>query len=155
MRKFIREVKEKAEIYEIIKGCEVLSLALHDGEFPYVIPLNFGAEFDGESFTLYFHCAKEGKKIDLIRQNNKAAFEMNCSRRLVGGDKACDYTMKFESVCGTGEIDIIEDFEEKRAALESLMKQYGGEGKPMHEAAINMVGVLRLRVGEITGKRSK
>lgn len=49
----------------------VLSVHGEDG-YPYAIPLNF--VFDEAEETIYFHCAKEGHKLDAIRQNEKVCF---------------------------------------------------------------------------------
>lgn len=64
MRKNDREVTELTEIMGIIKKCVVCRLGMVDDGTPYIVPLNFGYEFDGAALTLYFHCAKEGRRID-------------------------------------------------------------------------------------------
>ena len=70
MRKAQREVKEFDAVVSILDRCQTVRLGLHDDKFPYVVPLSFGWEqIDGKLF-LYFHCAKEGKKVDLIAKNN-------------------------------------------------------------------------------------
>ena len=64
MRRKDREIKDRQEILEVMKRCDVCRLALHDEEFPYIVPVNFGMEvMDGE-ITLYFHGATEGKKYE-------------------------------------------------------------------------------------------
>lgn len=155
MRRRDREVTEWSEICEIIKKSEVCSVAFFDEEYPYLIPMNFGAMFEEEKVILYFHGAKVGKKLDLLNKNNHVAFEMNCSRRLIAGDKACKYTMEFESVCGNGIMEEVPE-EEKQQAFTALMKQYAPnetfEFRPEHMKAISL---LRLSVKEITGKRLK
>ena len=42
MRKADREIKNKEEIIDIIKRCDVIRLAFNNGDYPYILPLNFG-----------------------------------------------------------------------------------------------------------------
>ena len=75
MRRKDREITDFDEIVAIMRKCDVCRLALNDGDFPYIVPLNFGLEVRGDRVFLYFHAAKEGKKLDLIARDNRATFE--------------------------------------------------------------------------------
>jgi len=154
MRRTDREVTDKAEILKIIGRCDVCRLALSDGHQPYIVPMNFGYQYVDEKLTLYFHGAKEGKKLDIIAQNPLACFEMDCSLKLVEAEVAWEYTMEYESVVGSGTIVVCNDSCEKIHALEKLMEKYA-KGKTFHfpEAAIASVTILKLEVSEFTGKR--
>lgn len=57
MRRTDREIKEFNEIIEVIKKCDVCRLALHDEEYPYIVPLNFGMQLENGKVVLYFHGA--------------------------------------------------------------------------------------------------
>ncbi|MDD3174060.1 MAG: pyridoxamine 5'-phosphate oxidase family protein, partial [Herbinix sp.] len=89
MRRQDREVTNMDEIITIMKKCDVCRLALFDEEFPYIIPMNFGFTYQNGEIELYFHCAKAGKKLDLINLNPKVGFEMDCSHRLILDEKDC------------------------------------------------------------------
>ncbi|KOF57818.1 MULTISPECIES: pyridoxamine 5'-phosphate oxidase family protein [Clostridium] len=152
MRRKDREIMNLKEIVTIIKKCDVCSLALFDEEYPYIVPLNFGVNFVENKITLYFHGAKAGKKLELIKKNNKVGFEMNCSHKLLLGEKDCNSTMEYESVCGNGIVEILNE-SEKREALTYLMKQYSDKEKfEFDENAVNAVSVFKLEVSEIHGK---
>lgn len=153
MRRKDREITDMNEIVGIIKKCDVCSLAFFDEEYPYIIPLNFGYHYYDDKIEFYFHSAGVGKKLDLIMVNPMVAFEMNCNHNLITGDKACDYTMEFESVCGNGVIEILPD-EEKITALNYLMKQYSNEESfQYNENLVKRIAVLKLTVHNISGKR--
>ncbi len=124
MRRADREVKDKAEVIKIIEKCDVCRIALSDDNVPYVVPMNFGYDYDNGELVLYFHGASEGKKHDIIKKNPRACFEMDCSHRLIEAERAEDYTMEFESVIGDGKIYRITDKDEKIKALKHLMKNY-------------------------------
>lgn len=54
MRRRDREIKEFDRIVEIVKKCDVCRIAVNDGEFPYIVPLNFGTEVkDDRSISIF------------------------------------------------------------------------------------------------------
>lgn len=154
MRRSDREVKSKEEILEIMRKCQVCRIALNNEGFPYIVPLNFGLIVEGEEVQLYFHGAKEGTKMELIKKDPRASFEMDCEHRLIEGDLGCKYTMEFESVIGTGKIEIVEG-KEKIDALHYLMKQYTDKSFTFDERHANAVAIFKLHVESITGKKLK
>lgn len=153
MRRKDREVSTMEDIIAIMEKCDVCQLAFWDQEYPYIVPLNFGFSYDGSDMELYFHGANAGKKMELISQNNKVGFEMDCSHTLITADEACEYTMEYESVCGNGTIELLEG-EDKVKGLTFLMKQYSpNETFHFNEKHVNAVAVYKLKVNHITGKR--
>ena len=46
MRREDREVKDINSIFDILERCTVIRVCLFDSEYPYVIPMTFGAELD-------------------------------------------------------------------------------------------------------------
>ncbi len=155
MRRRDREIKDLDEILAIMKRCDVCNVALYDEDFPYVIPLNFGVEYENGEFIMYFHSATAGKKLDLLRENNKVAFSMSCAHNLIVKDLACECTMEFDSVCGNGTMEILGE-EDKLLALTSVMNQYlPGEEHTFDTRLFKVITVLKLTVNEIYGKRLK
>ncbi len=70
-------------IIRIMEKCDVCRIALNNNGYPYILPLNFGMKVDNNIVELYFHGANEGMKYDLIQNDNRASFEMDCEHRLV------------------------------------------------------------------------
>ena len=66
MRKFQREITDRNELLSVLDACQTIRLGLYDDGYPYVVPLSFGYEQINGKIVIYFHCAKEGKKIDLL-----------------------------------------------------------------------------------------
>ena len=66
MRRKDRQITDKDIINEILLKSDIARIALFDNEYPYIIPMNYGYKDN----ALYFHCAPEGKKLDLIKRNN-------------------------------------------------------------------------------------
>lgn len=153
MRRKDREIKDFEEIMGILKKSSVCRVAFFDEEFPYIVPLNFGVKANGNTVTLYFHCANEGKKMDLLKRNNKVSFEMDSPDKFFDGEKACYSTMEFESVCGNGTLEIAGE-DEKIPALKLLMQQYSNKREfDFDPKELKAVTVLKLTINEITGKR--
>lgn len=159
MRKKDREITDINEIIKIIKKCKICRLAFFDENYPYIIPLNFGYDYNSKNskLDLYFHGAKEGKKLDLIRKNNNVAFEMDCSTNLIKGKKPCNYTMEFESLCGNGKLEILKNTD-KIHGLKFIMNQYSDKthvNADFNEKIVESTAVFKLKVNEITGKKLK
>lgn len=155
MRRKDREVSNINDIIDIIGRCEVCRLAFFDEEYPYIVPLNFGHSYDGTTLEFYFHGANAGKKLELLNENNKVGFELDCSLKLIANEDACEYSMEYESVCGNGTV-ILLDESEKAFALQQLMKQYVKDKEfQFNEKVLNSVAVFKLVVNSISGKRLK
>ncbi|MDL2287448.1 pyridoxamine 5'-phosphate oxidase family protein [Eubacteriales bacterium OttesenSCG-928-G02] len=127
MRRQDREVTNLFEIEEIIKECDCCRIALIDKDYPYIIPLNFGYEYINNNFVFYFHCAAEGKKIELIKNNSRAGFELDTRHKLVLSENSCGCSYKYASIVGGGKIELITNELEKIKALNSLMYKYTGK----------------------------
>lgn len=152
MRRRDREIKDMDEIIRIMERCDVCRLALHDGTYPYILPLNFGFRSEDGRVVLYFHGADAGKKYELIRKDNHVGFEMDCAHRLVTGPEACSCSMEYESVVGRGRIEFVPE-EEKVRALRILMEHYCPEEiSPLNQTVISKTAVMKLVVEEMTGK---
>lgn len=55
MRRSDREIKDFDEIIEVINKCDVCRLAINDGDYPYIVPMNFGLNIEDGKVVLYFH----------------------------------------------------------------------------------------------------
>lgn len=152
MRRKDREITDFNEMIEIIKKCDVCRIALNDGDVPYIVPLNFGLDVQGEQVFLYFHSAAEGKKLDLIARNNRAAFEMDCDHKFILYEERMSCTMGYASVMGHGIIEAVPE-EEKYEALKILMRQYHAEEFPFNTDPMKVTTVLKMTVTDMTGKR--
>lgn len=148
MRRKDREIKDKAEIERIIQNALVCRVALSDGDSPYVFPVCFGFK-DG---TIYFHSAQEGKKIEILKKNNKVCFEMDIDTKLIEGEKGCEWGIRYSSVIGFGTASFVEDIEEKKKALHVLLAHYSDKSYEFPEPSLDQVAIIKIRVESITGK---
>ena len=150
MRRSEKEITDEAALKGIIQQSMVCRVGLSDGYRPYVVPLCFGYE-DG---CLYFHAAHEGLKIELIRRNNSVCFEFDAGAEIVENQEACDWSMRYKSVIGFGKAIFVEDVEEKRRALEIIMRQYSDRSFSFPEQSVACTTVIRIEIESMTGKQS-
>ncbi|MCC7553765.1 MAG: pyridoxamine 5'-phosphate oxidase family protein [Methanobacteriaceae archaeon] len=158
MRRSDREITDINEIVDALKKCRVCNLALFDEKYPYVVPLNFGYKLDNETndLVLYFHGHNGGKKIDLIKKNPHAAFQIHNDEDIVVSEIPCVCDMIFESVNGNGEIEILEG-EDKTEGLITIMDQYSDKKYESSDfdKKIKSTVVYKLKVNDISGKSFK
>ncbi|UCH89661.1 MAG: pyridoxamine 5'-phosphate oxidase family protein [Thermoplasmata archaeon] len=150
MRRSEKEITEKTEIESIIQQSMVCRLALSDGQYPYIVPLCFGYS----NHTLYFHSAKEGKKLDILKRNNQVCFEFDIETEVKLGKTACDWGMAYQSVIGFGKALMVEDVAEKRKALELITAQYADKAYKITDGAAKETQVFKVEISTMTGKRS-
>jgi len=156
MRRTDREITDPRELESILDRHEVARVAFCDGEQPYLIPMNFArTERDGENI-LYFHCALEGRKLDMIRANPRVCFEVSYqgAEPLPHGGDPCD--TPFESVICWGTARIVEDLSERQAILDEFQMRFekpGGPREPVPLARVEGCGAVEITVSRMTGRR--
>lgn len=150
MRKADREIKDFEEIKELLDECQTIRLAMHDEPYPYVVPLSYGWEERNRQIFIYFHCAKEGKKLDLIEKNHKVCAEID----MLAGYKSTGHgiTADYRSVIAFGKAERVYG-EELVRGLELLLEHCHIDGYSAREcAAMNITAVVKITVESITGK---
>ena len=148
-----REVTDRDEMIEILKKCRILHLGLVDGDTPYVVPMNYGYTMEEGKLTLYLHGATQGRKIEVMRNNPKVFFEMECDVLAFDGNAACQYGTSYASIMGEGRAEILEDTEEKKEALSIFMKSQTGKDFVFQDKMVSVVHVIKIHVAEYTAKR--
>lgn len=139
-------------VSEILNKSKVLHLGLVDGDEPYVVPMNYGHTLKGDKLTIWLHGAKNGRKYDLIRKNPKVFFEMECDVEPFEGEVACKYGLSYSSLMGKGIATIVEDTEEKKAALSILMKTQTEKNFEFNDKLASVVNIIRIDVSDYTAK---
>ena len=153
MRRSDREVTDPGELEDIIRRAAVCHLAMVDGDTPYVVPLNFGYAFEEGVLTLYFHSARAGRKLDILRRNAQVCFEMAIEGGLLSNGDPCETGFAYASVIGTGLAELLEDPAAQCRALSLLMKQQTGRELVFTPAQAAAVCTFCVRAVEICGKR--
>jgi uncharacterized protein len=152
MRRKDREITDIQKLESIINNCDVCRVAFANGDVPYIVTMNFGYP-GGTEKRIYFHCANEGRKLDMIRNNDYVCFEFDTDHILHKGNMACDFGMSFSSVVGYGHITIVIEPEEMISGFHHIMSHYVGKGEFSYDQKVlERTLVLRLDITEMTGK---
>ena len=153
MRRSDREITDPIKINDIITRCTCCRIGFNDDGEVYIVPLSFGFERTGDAYTLYFHGAAEGRKLDLIQKNPQVGFEMDTNYALHQADTACSYSVRFQSIIGNGVLSIVTAPEEKAHGLSLIMKHATEkDGWDFSEKMLNAVAVFQLRVTQMSCK---
>lgn len=119
----------------------------------YIVPLNFGYEEINERGIFYFHGALEGRKIELIKAENYAGFELDTNYKLEEAAEPCGYSARFQSVIGTGKVSFIEDNMEKFHALQCIMHHNTGRNDwDFPPTMLSKMSVFKLEIEELSCK---
>ena len=148
MRRKDREMPEEFA-WEVADRCPwmVLSMTGPEGQ-PYCVPLSMARE--GRSF--YFHCAREGRKLDILQNRPEVSFEMDGDHVLLEGDMPCRYSYAYGCVMGRGVVEFLREDEEKMHALRRIMLHQTGRDADFTPGMVRSVCVLRLKVEAVSAK---
>lgn len=151
MRKFQREIKQFDDIISVIERCATVRMAMKDEEYPYIVPLSFGYEVEGGRLTVFFHCATEGRKIDLLNADNRVCLEWDIMHGYV--ETGHSITADYESVIAEGKAEKCQG-EEKIRGIKALLSHTGFENYSAEEcAALPTVAVYKVVCESISGKK--
>lgn len=154
MRRIDREITDKAAIEAFIAAEQILRVAFYDDGDIYIVPVNYGYTYENDRYSFYFHGAKAGRKFELSKAKPTVGFEIDGKYRLLSGDTACQFSATFQSVIGTGSLEIVTDTEEKKRGLNALMKQTTHQPQwDYEEGMLEAVAVFRLDVQKLSCKQ--
>ncbi|MCL2336383.1 MAG: pyridoxamine 5'-phosphate oxidase family protein [Firmicutes bacterium] len=154
MRRKDREVTVLGAIEEILLQCKLCHVAMVEDGLPYVVPLNYGYQIlDGGRLELYFHSALAGRKLDILRRNNKVCFEMAYEGEPVHAETPCQSGYYFASVIGFGETEFIKDDSLKCTALSVIFKHQTGRDVAFTAKQAQTVCVFKIVSTDFTGKK--
>lgn len=153
MRRQDREVTDFNEIIKIIDECEIVHIGLADGDFPYIVPLNFGYEVVDEQVSLYIHGAMAGRKYEMLQKSPYCSFEMDIPLKMDCILDKKDVTMRYKCVMGKAIAHFLAGEDRQRAIDEVIMARHQ-ETKDFeyNKAMVDKTAVIRLDVIEMTAK---
>ena len=158
LKRLDREIKKVTLIDQILLSATHINLAMTDKNEPYIVPLNF--IYDSEQKNIFFHGAREGKKIDILKKNPR-----------VWGSAVIDYGFGlgqcenlYASVVFSGEVSFIEDLETKLMVLRKQIGKQSGDKEQMKKRLETMASQVNplfsntvfgeIKLDSMTGKRS-
>ncbi len=149
MRRKDREITDKKVMLDIISRAQVCYLGMSRDNMPYVIPINFGYKDN----TIYFHCALEGEKIDILQENPNVCLLFNIDNKLINNITQDDWSMYYKSVIAYGKVEFIMDIALRQRAIDIMFKHYGGEDYPLPKPVLEKTMFLKVIIEKMTGKQ--
>lgn len=149
MRRFKQQISDD-ECRNVLKnGPRGVLAAMGDDGYPYAIPLNHW--YSEEDNKLYFHCAKEGKKLDSISKCERVSFcVMDEGFRNEG-----EWALNIRSVVVFGKMRIVEDEDKKREICINLTRKFTDDEDFLEHELTNAfprVCCLEIEIEHMTGK---
>ncbi len=121
MRKKSREM-DASWALEVMDKAPYITVSMSDADgMPYGIPLSL-ARTDEKTF--YFHCAMEGKKLDILSMNPQVCLSAVSKCKPTVGPKDGSFTLEYHSAIAYGHAEIVTDDAEKREALRAICKRF-------------------------------
>ena len=157
MRKKSREMGADWAL-EVMDKAPYITVGMTDSDgMPYSVPLSL-ARTDEKTF--YFHCATEGKKLDILRENPRVCLTAVGKCKPTVGPKDGSFTLEFKSAIAFGKAEIVADDNEKREALRAICQRFLPTHMDAFDAAVarsmSRTAVVRITLTEPpVGKRKQ
>lgn len=146
MRRTEREILDPEFMHQVLRDATEMYIALNSGEAPYILPVNYVFH----NGCIYFHCALEGRKLDLLRADPRIGFSAAVDVRV---EKT---TTRYRSVCGTGIGELVDDPALKDEVLQAFAARYNAPCVfPVSAEKFAYTGIVCIRIETLTGKHSR
>jgi nitroimidazol reductase NimA-like FMN-containing flavoprotein (pyridoxamine 5'-phosphate oxidase superfamily) len=153
LRRKEKEITAISELKNILKSTKYITIAMCHQNEPYLVTLSHGYD-EGEN-CIFFHCSKEGKKVDVLEKNPLVWGQAIMDLGYVKGK--CDHL--FSSVQFQGTVSFPESTDEKRHALTVMIRALEDNPQEVLDEQVTEKAVKRVRIGRIdiqymSGKKS-
>ena len=116
---------------EVLDHAPYITVSMsNENGMPYSVPLSLARADDK---TFYFHCALEGKKLDILANNPNVCLSAVTKCKPIVGPKDGSFTLEFKSAIAFGKADIVKDEQEKIEALRLICERF----LPQHMDSFN------------------
>ena len=153
IRRKEKAITNQSEMIEILMQAQYVTIAMCMENQPYLVTLSHG--YDSENNCIYFHCAKEGKKIDILSANNLIWGQAIVDKGYVQG--ACDHL--YATTQFRGQVSFIDDIDEKRHALRLMIESLDENPETVYSKQVTNDSAKKVNIGRIdidymSGKKS-
>jgi uncharacterized protein len=158
MRRLDRKIEDQKALRRLLSYQQYLTLSMADADEPYAVPL--GYIYDEETNTIYFHCAKDGKKVEFLKRNPRVWAVVVLDEGVQEG--AC--VNLYASAMFSGRVEWVEEASEKKKAMNLFAEKLSRDAASVkqrlqaifgsNESALAGVVFAKIKVEELTGKRS-
>jgi nitroimidazol reductase NimA-like FMN-containing flavoprotein (pyridoxamine 5'-phosphate oxidase superfamily) len=153
VRRSDKELNDLLEIERVLASVRIMTVACCLENEPYLFTVDF--VWDPKQRELWFHCATEGRKMEILQKNPRVCVTVVEDRGYIDGE--CDHA--YRSLIIQGKAQIVTDLSEKRHGLELLVWKHESDPGPVFarlvkdDETIQKVGMIRVSVETITAKQ--
>lgn len=146
MRKESRQMSAEWAMEVFDKAPYITVSMSEENGMPYGLPLSLVRT---DEKTFYFHCAIEGKKMDIFNKNPRVCLSAVTKCKPTIGPKDNSFTLEFKSAIGFGIAEIVEDEKEKISAMRAICERFLPQHMQAFDSAISR-SIHRTAVVKIT-----
>lgn len=143
MRRKDKEITNESELKTILREAKHVTLAMSVKDEPYLVTLSHG--YDEQRNCIYFHCASEGKKVQLLKLNPYVWGQALIDNGYQQG--SCDQL--YRTAQFRGRVTFVEDQAEKKHALEVMIRHLDEDPENIIKKQITPHSTGRILVGRI------
>lgn len=150
-----KELTQKGDLDKILKEGKFATIAMCRYDEPYVVSLSYG--YDSANETLYFHCAKEGLKLEFLKANKSV-----CATVIKDQGYAMDEcSHRYESIVFWGDMLTVSDLQEKKHGMSILLHHLEEKDSAIKSLLLksdkhyNHMEILKLKIKQIHGKAGR
>ncbi len=153
LRRKDKEITDEAKVKAILLEARHVTIAMSLNDEPYLATLSHG--YDESRNCVYFHCAREGKKVGILKTNPRIWGQALVDNGYQQG--SCDHL--YRTAQFRGSITFIDDQEEKEHALRVMIKHLDEDPEKIIIEQITPHSTERILIGRIdidylSGKRA-
>jgi nitroimidazol reductase NimA-like FMN-containing flavoprotein (pyridoxamine 5'-phosphate oxidase superfamily) len=143
MRRRDKEITDEAEVRGILNEAKHVTVAMSLGDAPYLATLSHG--YDEDRNCVYFHCAPEGKKVEILRANPRVWGQALVDNGYQQG--SCDHL--YRTTQFHGRVTFVDDQEEKEHALRVMIRHLDDDPEKISAEQITPHSTGRILIGRI------
>lgn len=143
MRRKDKQITEHNELVKPLKQAEYITLSLCIENKPYIATLSHG--YDEENNCIYFHSAREGKKIDILKENPEVWGQALIDAGYQHG--SCDHL--YHTTQFSGIVTFIDDMAKKKHALKTMIRQLDNNPETIIKDQVKPSSIVKIYIGRI------
>ncbi len=156
MKRIMRNTKRQLgtdDTIEILQTGEYGTLStISSDNTPYIVPISYAYVRENDTDCIFFHSSIEGHKLDNIKNNNNACFNVVTNVSCL----PAKFSTLYKSATCFGKIEFVTDTDEKLKGIRAIMNKYSSDfteagEKYIHNDFNNFV-VLKLTIEHFSGK---
>jgi len=153
LRRKEKAIEDREEMIDVLRKVKYITIAICKDNMPYLVTLSHG--YDNKRNAIYFHCAREGKKIEILKSNNVVWGQALLDKGYVYGK--CDH--RYTTTQFKGTVTFIDNLVEKRHALITMIRQLDPNPEDIikdqiTEDSLKRVNIGRIEIKYLSGKAS-